>query len=170
MPIVAAQSYTASLLQGMIPPGKTGLSKPVNALITPDDPDVNPDGIPRCYVWPASGPEKRLAMPRNTGKGTPAGWKQTSHALEIFLVWMDTPNDNDADVNFPLFIDWVMDIIRTSPNPAPWIDPASGIASNFANFGEVMKYDFVPPRTLEAQRMRRYDARITCTLLELFQR
>ena len=170
MPIVSAAKYVQSLLQNMTPPGPTGLKSPVNALITPKDPDVNPDGIPRCYVWPAAGPENRRAMPRNTGKGTPAGWKNMRHDMQIFLIWMDNPNDRNADVNFPLFIDWVMDILRTSPNPADWTDPDSGLVSNFANLGEEMKYDYVPPRTLEPQMERRYDARVTCTLLELFQR
>jgi hypothetical protein len=171
MPIVSAMNYTASLLQGMLPPGATGINGPVNALVTPLDPDVNEDGVARCYVWPASGPEKRRAMPRNTGAGTPAGWKDLVHDLQIFLVWMEPdPEDPDVDINFPLFIDWVMDIIRTSPNPAEWTDPDSGIVSSFVNFGEVMSYDFVPPRTLEGQRMKRYDARIRCSLLELFQR
>lgn len=170
MPLLSAQQYTASLLQGMTPPGATGIRAPVSALITPKLPDVNPDGIARCYVWPASAPEKRRAMPRNTGKGTPAGWKEQLHSLEIFLVWMNSPNDQEADVNFPLFIDWVMDLIRTSPNPAEWYDPELGIASDFANFGEVMKYDFPPPRTLEPDGWRRYDARVSVTLLELYQR
>jgi hypothetical protein len=170
MPIVSATLYVQSLLQNMVPPGDTGVTAPVSAQITPLEPDVNYDGIARVYVWPASGPETRRAMPRNTGMGTPAGWKNLRHGLEIFLMWMDNLDDPEADVNFPLLIDWVMDILRTSPNPAQWTDPDSGIVSNFANLGEEMKYDFVPPRTLEPQVWRRYDARITTSLLELFQR
>ena len=153
----------------MVPPGDTGIRQPIDSLITPLDPDVNPDGVARCYVWPARGPEKRRAMPRNTGPGTPAGWKQLTHELEIFLIWMDSPDDPKADVNFPLFIDFVMNVLRTSPNPAPYIDPDTGTASSMVNLGEVMSYDFVPPRTLEPQARRRYDARIRCSLLELFQ-
>lgn len=170
MPIVSAINYTLSILQGLTPPGQTGINGPVNALNTPLTPDVNPDGIPRCYVWPAKGPENRRAMPRNTGMGTPAGWKNQRHNLEVFLVWMDNPDDEQSDVNFPLFIDWVMDILRTSANPVQWTDPESGIVSNFANFGEEMTYDYVPPRSLEPDAWRRYDARVTCSLLELFQR
>lgn len=169
MPIISAQQYTAGLLKGMTPPGDTGIRQPIDALITPLDPDVNPDGIPRCYVWPASGPEKRRAKPRNTGKGTPAGWKQLTHELQIFLIWMDSPDDPNADVNFPAFIDYVMDALRTSPNPSLYTDPETGRSSQMVSLGEVMTYDFVPPRTLEPQAFRRYDARIRCSLLELFQ-
>ena len=138
-------------------------------LITPLDPDVNPGGGARIYVWPATGPEKRRAMPRNTGRNTPAGWKKITHDLQIFLVWMDSPNDPDADVNFPLLIDYVMMLLRTAPNPAMVTDPDTGQVSQMVNLGEVMSYDFVPPRTLEPEAWRRYDARIRCSLLELFQ-
>jgi hypothetical protein len=170
MPVVSASQYVKSILQNMVPPGDTGIAAPIDALITPLTPDVNPDGVARCYVWPASGPEKRIAMPRNSGMGTPAGWKQLPHEIQIFLVWMDNPDDPAADVNFPLLIDWVMDILRTSPNPVQWTDPDSGIVSNFVNLGELQKYDFVPPRSLAPDAERRYDARISCTLWELFQR
>lgn len=169
MPIISAQLYVKGTLQDLTPPGTTGLRGPVSALITPLDPDVNPDGIARVYVWPAKGPEKRLAIPRNTGMGTPAGWKQITHQLEIFLVWMDNPDDPNADVNFPLLIDWVMDVLRTSPNPFQFTDPDTGRVSNMVNLGEVMTYDYVPPRTLADMAERRYDARIQCSLLELFQ-
>ena len=170
MPLVAAQTYVASILQEMVPPGATGIRKPISALITPKDPDVNPDGVARCYVWPATGPEKRLAMPRNTGPGTPAAWKSIDHRLSVFLIWMDNPNDQNADVNFPLFIDYVMFILRTSPNEAQWQEAETGVISHFLNLGEDMSYDFVPPRTLEGQKFRRYDARVSCTLHEEFQR
>lgn len=169
MPIVSCQSYVASILSGMTPPGKTGIKGSITALITPLDPDVNPDGTARCYVWPAHGPEKRLAMPRNSGPGTPAGWKQISHDLQVFLLWTDKQQDPGKDVNFPLFIDYVMFLLRTSPNPAEWTDPETGETSNIVNLGEQMSYDYVVPRTLETQRRLRYDARISITLLELFQ-
>jgi hypothetical protein len=169
MPLVSAQSYVKGLLQGLTPPGDTGIKAPVDALVTPLDPDVNPDGVARVYVWPARGPEKRRAMPRNTGPGTPAGWKQLTHELEIFLVWMDSPDDPGADINFPLLIDFVMGVLRTSPNPSQYTDPDTGVTSNMVNLGEDMSYDYVPPRTLEPQALRRYDARIRCSLLELFQ-
>lgn len=173
MPLLSAQSYVQSLLTDVQPPGATGLRGPIQALITPLTPDVNPDGIARIYVWPASGPEKRIATPRAASRvaqqAGQAGFKNLKHDLRIFMVWMDDPNDPNADVNFPILIDWVLNILRTSPNPALWTDPYSGITSSFANLGEIQSYDFVPPRYLEPDAMRRYDAQIKCTLWEIFQ-
>lgn len=170
MSIVAAQSFVAAQLHGMVPPGDTGLRAPITALITPLDPDVNPDGIARCYVWPASGPEKRLAMPRNNAaQNNPGGAKQTTHEIQVFMVWMDDPNDQNADVNFPLLIQYVLKVLRTCPSPSLITDPYTGEESQMVNLGEVQAYDFVPPRTLEPQVMRRYDARIRATLVEIFQ-
>ena len=168
MPIIAAQQFTAAQLQGMQPPGATGV-KAISALITPLTPDVNPDGIARVYVWPANAPEKRRAVPRNSGKNTPAGWKQILHELQIFLIWDDYADDPQSDSNFPLLIDFVMDNLRTCPSPAAWTDPDTGRVSDMCNLGEVMSYDYVPPRTIEGDLMKRYDARIKCSLLELFQ-
>ena len=128
------------------PAGNTAIKGPISALITPLDPDVNTDGLPAA-TWPASGPEKRRAMPRNSGSAPRPGGK-THPELQIFLMWTDSQQDPNKDVNFPLFIDWVMDILRTSPNPAQWQDPETGLISNFANLGEVQAYDFVPPHTL----------------------
>ena len=170
MPIASAQAYVQGILQGAAPPGATGIKGPIQCLITPLDPDVNAGGGARIYVWPAKGTVKRRAVPRNTGPGTPAGWKDEKHDLEIFLVWMDSPNDPQADVNFPLLIDYVMMLLETSPNPAQVTDPETGLTSDMVNLGEVMTYEYVPPRTLAEQAFRRYDARISCSLLELYQR
>lgn len=169
MPVASSLSYVKSLLQGLTPPGDTGMRSAVSAIITPPDPDQNPDAVPRIYIWPTKGDERRIAQPRNTGKNTPAGWKEDKHRIDLFLVWNDDPNDPNADLNFPFFIDWVMDTLRTVPNPAQYADPATGRVSNMVNLGEIMNYDYAPIRTLEAMAMRRYDARIQCTLWELFQ-
>jgi len=171
MPIVSAQSYVQGLLQGLTPPGATGIAEPIDAMITPLDPDVNPDGVARVYVWPAKAPERRIAMPRNdAATGNIGGWKKLTHDLEIFLVWMDSPDDPARDVNFPLFIDFVMGILRTAPNRnILYTAPETGATSQMVNIGEDMDYDFIPPRSLEPQMQMRYDARIRCTLLEIFQ-
>ena len=96
MGINSCQLFIQGLLNGLQPPGDTGLEGPIQAMITPKDPDDS--GVARIYVWPSSGPEKRLAWPRNTGPNTPAGWKQITHGIELFLTWFDD-QDEDQDID-----------------------------------------------------------------------
>ena len=119
---------------------------PIEALITPYDPDES--GAARIYVWPASGPESRLAWPRNTGPGTPAGWKQTRHSILLYLVWFDSQDtDLNIDINFPALIDFVMFTLRTTTDPAPVTDPLTGNPSWLLDIGENMTYEYVTPRS-----------------------
>jgi hypothetical protein len=168
MSLNSTQLYIQGLVQGLQPPGGTGIQGPVEALITPYDPDES--GLPRIYVWPSNGPESRLAWPRNTGPGTPAGWKQTRHSVQLFLVWFDDSDaDADIDINFPALIDYVMFTLRTCTDPAPVTDPFDGSPSWLLDIGEDMTYEYVPPRSTADQRMLRYDAKITCPVTEYFQ-
>ena len=168
MSLNSTQLYIQSLLQGLQPPGDTGVNGPIEALITPYDPDES--GAARIYVWPSSGPESRLAWPRNTGPNTSAGWKQTKHSLELFLTWFDDADaDPDIDINFPALIDFVMFTLRTCTDPAPVTDPLTGAFSWLLDIGEDMAYTYVPPRSTADQRILRFDAKITCPVTEYFQ-
>jgi hypothetical protein len=168
MPVVTVSCYIRDLLNGIQPPGDTGITGPLLAQITPYDPDES--GIARAYVWAATGPESRLAFPRNTGTNTPAAWKQIRHDMKIFLTWFDdTDTDPNVDVNFPLLIDFVMDVLRTSKNSVQVTDPETGQVSNLVDVGENMTYEYVPPMSLEDQRYLRFDCLITAPVLELFQ-
>lgn len=168
MGINATALYIQNLLQGLQPPGDTGLQGPIEALITPYDPDES--GAARIYVWPGSGPESRLAWPRNTGPGTLAGWKQTRHSVQLYLVWFDNSDtDPNIDINFPALIDWVMLTLRTCADPAPLVDPLTGAPGWGLDIGENMTYEYVTPRSTADQRILRYDAKITCPVTEYFQ-
>ena len=168
MGLNSAQLFLQGLLNGLQPPGGTGIQGPIQALITPIDPDES--GLARIYVWPASGPESRLAWPRNTGPNTPAGWKQTKHSLELYLVWFDDSDmDADIDINFPALIDFVMFTLRTTIDPAEVTDPLTGALSLLLDIGEDMNYTYVPPRSTADQRILRFDAKITCPVTEYFQ-
>jgi hypothetical protein len=164
----SAQLFLQGVLNGLQPPGGTGIGGPIQALITPIDPDES--GLPRIYVWPANGPESRLAWPRNTGPGTPAGWKQIKHSLQLYLTWFDDSDaDADIDINFPGLIDFVMFTLRTVIDPAEVTDPLTGALSLLLDIGEDMAYDYVPPRSTADQRILRFDAKITCPVTEYFQ-
>lgn len=167
MPVVTAMTYLRDLLSGTTPPGDTGLSGPLVALITPYDPDES--GEARAYIWPSTGSENRRAMPRNTGPNTQAGWKNLRHSVDIFLTWFDSDSDPDGDVNFPALIDFVMDTLRTSQCDAVAYDEETGRPSHLINIGENMTYEYVTPVSMEDQRYLKYDAKVMVSVLELFQ-
>lgn len=167
MGINTAALYIQSLLNGLQPPGNTGIQGPIEALITPNDPDES--GLPRIYVWDATGPERRLAWPRNTGPNTPAGWKEIHHNFELFMVWFDDSDiDQNIDTSFPALIDFVMFTLRTCQDPAPVTDPYTGTSWLLLDIGENMNYTYVPPRSTADQRILRYDAKITMPVIEYF--
>lgn len=167
MPIVSTMRFIQGLIDGTTPPGDTGIPGPLVALITPYDPDDS--GEARAYIWPSTGTENRRAIPRNTGPNTPAGWKNARHTVDVFLVWFDSDDDQNADTNFPALIDFVMDLLRTCNDPAQVTDPDTGRISQQINIGEEMTYEYVPPMSMEDQRYLRYDAKITVHALEMFQ-
>lgn len=168
MGINSCQLYIQGLLNGLQPPGDTGIGGPIEALITPYDPDES--GLARIYVWPSNGPEKRLAWPRNTGPNTPAGWKQITHAMKLFMTWFDDSDaDANIDINFPALIDFVMFTLRTCQDPAPVTDPFTGTSWLLLNIGENMNYTYVPPRSTADQRILRYDPKISMPVIEYFQ-
>jgi len=167
LPLVSALQYTKGLLDNITVPGVAGESGPLTVLVTPYDPDES--GEARAYVWGGSGNENRLAFPRNTGPGTPAGFKNLFHNVEIFLVWFDSDSDPDVDTSFPALLDAVVDALRTCPDPQVVTDPYTGRQTNMVNLGEDMTYTYVPPHSTADQRQLRFDARITARLLELVQ-
>ena len=167
MPIVTVQGFVKDLIDGTAPPGDTGLAGPLVALITPYDPDES--GEARAYIWPSAGTENRRAMPRNTGPGTNAGWKNLRHNLDVFLTWFDSDTAVDADVNFPALIDFVMDLLRTCQDPVIVTDPETGRVSQLVDVGENLLYEYVPPESMDDQRYLRYDAKITVSILEMVQ-
>lgn len=177
MPINSTALYIKSLLDGTQPPGETGLPGPLVALITPYDPDES--GEARAYIWPTAGPEKRRAIPRGpvTVNGGPApqgtaGWKQMEHAISIFLVWFGYDSDDQIDSSFPLLIDHVMAVLRSSPNTGPGniiTDPQTGMVSQIVDLGEDMTYEYVPVLSTDDQRITRYDCRIEAHCTEMFQ-
>lgn len=174
MPVNTVALYVQGLLQGTQAPGETGLPGPLEALITPYDPDES--GEARAYIWPMTGHEARRTIPRGpvTVNGAPspagtAGWKQATHQVSIFLVWFGYDNDPNADTSFPALVDFVMAVLRSSKNPATATDPYTGLVSELLDIGENLTYEYVPVLSTDDQRILRYDARIDVHCTEYFQ-
>lgn len=162
MPLNTVQAYLKGLLDGLAIPGNVGN---LEAYITPPDPRDDPP--PAAYIWPASGDEKRQAMPRGNPPG--AGWKTLTHSVHVYLTWFNAADDPNADSAFPAVIDTVMTALRSAPNPVRASDPYTGQVSDLVDIGEQMTWDYGPVHAVADQRWLRYDCLITVTVTELIQ-
>lgn len=166
MPLVNAQTYIQSLINGLVVPGPANTGT-LEAFVTPPDP--NYDTTPAAYIWPTRGTEKRQAFPRNIGPGTRAGWKQDDHELDIWVAWFGEDTDPYADTAFPSIIDSIMFTLRTSPDPGLVTDPDTGVESWMVGVGENLTWEMAGVRSVEDQRWLRYSALVHCPFAEFFQ-
>jgi hypothetical protein len=165
MPLNSTQLWVQSLLQGLIVPGNAGQ---LQAYITPEDPrDTN---TPAAYIWPARGDEERQSMPRANAPGVVSpGWKIMVHDIDVYLTWFNDDSDPEADITFPAVIDCVMDVLRSSADPAVLTDALTGRVSQLIDLGEKMTWTFGGVRATADQRYLRYDALLTLTVTEELQ-
>lgn len=166
MPINSVQTYIQGLLDGLPMPGSI---ENLVAYITPPDPNVEADR-PTAYIWPATGEESRDSskvgtVPRNTGPGTPSGWKNIAHTVDIWLVYFGQDDDPNADTQFPGIVDAVMYALRTSPERPLVVDPYTEQQTWLLDIGEKLSYR-IELRALSDQAYNRYDAQITVPLVE----
>lgn len=169
MPINSAQVYLQSLLDGLPLPGSI---PNLAAFITPPDPNEEAD-VPAAYIWPSTGDESRDSsrvgtVPRNTGPGTPSGWKNIAHTLDIWVVYFGQDDDPAADTLFTGIVDAIMLALRTSPERPLVTDPYTEQQSWLLDIGEKMSYR-IDLRALSDQAYNRYDAQITVPLVEALQ-
>jgi hypothetical protein len=166
MPLVNAQLYVQSILDGLVIPGPANPGT-LEALITPPDPNV--ETTPIAYIWPTRGEEHRQSVPRNIGPGTRAAWKEDKHSVDIYLVWFGEDTDPYSDVTFPSIMDAVLKALRESPDPASFTDPNTALQSWMVGVGEQITWETAALRSTADQRWMRYSALILCPFTEMFQ-
>jgi hypothetical protein len=169
MPIASTLAVIKGLLAGLPMPG--GLPS-MAAYITPPDPNTETQ-IPTSYVWPTDGEEDRDgskagSVPRNTGVGTPSGFKNIDHNIDVYVVWFASNDEPDIDNLFPGVVDAVMAAFRFSVDPATATDPYTETASTLIDIGEKMSYRLTL-RSLVEQAFNRYDALVGLSVLEVIQ-
>ena len=170
MPIASVLAFTKGILDNLPMPGG---APNMAAYITPLDPNVEAQ-IPTAYVWPTTGHESRNpgkggAIPRNTGPGTPSGWKPIEYSVDVFIVWFMADDDPQADSLFPGIVDAAMEALRTCQDSATLYDPYNpNIVSTLYDLGEDQSFQIVIS-ALADQAFNRYDCLIRCTCYELIQ-
>jgi hypothetical protein len=144
----------------------------MRAFIMPPDPN-DESQYPTAYVWPADFDESRNpqaggSIPRNTGPGTPSGFKPVEHSIEIFILYFQAGDAPDADSLFPGIVDAVDAALRTSADPAQITDPYTGMQSTLYDVGEVIR-GRITVSAVADQAFNRLDCLLTCTVHELIQ-
>lgn len=173
MSLNSVQLFVKNTLDGMLLPLQLGN---LTAYISP--PDQSDGTEAGAYVWGSRGDESRRATPRAQPNDLPSGaWKCAEHHLDIWLIWIgsiEDPNTDprEVDQQFPLIIDAVRAKLRNTPlldYAGVLTDPVTGEVSHLLNLGEQISWDYAPVRAVADQRLRRYDAQLTCSAEEWFQ-
>ena len=168
MPITSVLTYVKTVLDDLPMPGG---AENLAAYITAPDPNEEAKP-PTAYVWFPDGdesrnPDKGGTIPRNTGPGTPSGFKPFSHVIDVWLDWFQADDDPQADSIFPGIVDAVMFALRTSPDSVTLYDPYNpNVVSTLYNLGEDMHYSSDVSATAD-QAYDRYQGLIRCPCLEL---
>lgn len=164
----SVQKYVKGIADGLAMP--TGVPGPLVARITP--PVWERVSAPRAYVWGGRVRGSRQTAPRGPG------FKRIPWVVDVYLTYMDTPDDALANEPFPAVIDAVLGAFFTTTMPV-WIDstgtpvgpnaPTAGSATQIQSIGESFDLDYPPERTVTAGRMIWYSTRIGLDVLEVVQ-
>lgn len=159
----------------------TGLPA-LEAYITPPNPNVQSE-IPTVYIWPTRGRETRDTdrlktgtIPRAATPGGPSGTKAVEYSVSVWLVWMMSTDDPQADSLFPGMYWQVMTTLRggayaadgTSYSETPYLltDPWTSQPSYLIDLGEDMTFETYE-RLLAPERFMRLDCVIDCSVSEV---
>ena len=166
MPVASCMAFIEDLLDGIgMPAGIEDLA----AYLDPPDPNVEAAN-PTAIILDASGPEKRLTVPRNTGPGTSAGDKTISHTIRILVYYYMAGDDPEARTLFGGILDGIMKKLRTAwPMPAVMTDPYDGTQTQAVNAGEDMSYERWPPQATKDQGINLWQGVIMVPVLELLE-
>ena len=183
MSVASVQAYVQSLLQLMPwPAAMTGLP-PLQAYITPPNPNVQSAEIPACYIWPTRLRETRDTdrlksgtIPRAAYPQGPSGTKAVEYAIAVWAMWDMTTDDPDVDSLFPGMVWQIMSALRGaayaangtsySETPVLLTDPWTQQQSWLIDLGEDMTANFYE-RLLASQRFMRLDCEIECSVSEV---
>lgn len=160
------QRYVQGILAGLeLPDGLPALTTWVTPPVVEDM-----DG-PRGYVWGSRVQGSRQTAPRG------AGFMKLPWTIDVYLAFLDTPDDALANESFPKVIDAVL--MKFFTTTMPLFISAAGVpmGSDLVNdtdtqiqaIGERWDLDYPPERLPATMRMVWYSARIGMSVLEVIQ-
>ena len=166
MPLYSVSKYVLGLIDGL--PLPAGLP-PLEAWITP--PALEEIDGPKAHVWGGRVRGGRQTAPRGPG------FKRLPWQVDVYLVYMDTPDDALTYEPFPQVIDTVISVFAKTTMPL-FIDAAGNpMGPNAVNetdtqilsIGESWELEYPPERVTASMLMVWYVARIGLDVLEVQQ-
>lgn len=158
MPLNSVSAYMKGQLDDLPIPGGT---QQLTAYITPPTPGKLSG--PLAFLGDVTAQINRDSMPRG------AGFKNLIWTVQIYLAYSSNPKSAGIDSQFPLIVDAIMKQLWTTKMPLPITDDDTGDKSWVMAVGE--KFGFQKPRvrTVGAQQMLYYAARLDAEVRELIQ-
>lgn len=168
MPLYSCQKYVQGLINGLAMPA--GVPGPLTAWITP--PVAEKLQAPRAYVWGGRVRASRQTAPRGPG------FKKRPWIVDIYLAYMDNPDNALANEPFAQVIDAVTEVFETATMPV-FISPAGAVVvessaadatySQIQAVGESWDLQYPPEKSVLSQRQIWYSSLISMDVLEVIQ-
>lgn len=167
MGLYSVSRYVQGLINGT--PLPDAVPGPLVAYITP--PMSEKLSAPRAYVWPGRTQVTRQTAPRG------AGFRKRTWPIDIYLNYMDTPDDALANEPFMQVVDAVTDVFETTLMPL-FIDAqgnpvgqsaTSATDTQILGIGEDWGLDYPPERTVMNLRQLWFSTLIRMQVLEAKQ-
>lgn len=168
MPLNTCMQYLFTQLNGLnLPLGLGQLEASIMPL------PVNDSANAGAYIWGSHHDEVRNAVPRaQNGNLASGGLKKLSWQIDVWLLWFGQSDEPNVNLQFPSIVDFVCAILRNAPLVQAAdhaMDPVTGQLSQLLDVGENLSSTMPPPRTTGDQGIWRYDAAITCDMIEMIQ-
>jgi hypothetical protein len=117
---------------------------------------------PLIYIWGGRWGEARKTVPRGGGS------KENLYTVDVYLLWSGDSVNPTIDQQFPLFVEAVLQKLRSVAVPTFITDPTTNVQTTLLEVGEKMQVTFELPKTSADQRYLVYEALIACTCSEWF--
>lgn len=167
MPLYSVAKYVLGLTDGITMP--EGVPGPLVAYVTP--PVSEKLSAPRAYIWPGRAQVNRQTAPRG------AGFRRRMWPIDVYLNYMDTPDDALANEPFLGVVDAVTAVFETTLMPV-FISAAgvpvgqsatSATDTQILSIGEDWALDYPPERTVASLRQIWFSTVIRLQVMEAVQ-
>ena len=155
MPMLSVVTKVQEILNDLPIPGGT---QTLQAFIVP--PLAHKPVRPTAVVWASRAPVDRRSMPRGEG------FKQIMWTVDVWLMYLMSPQVPNLDQQYPLVVDAVMAAMWATPMAVTLTDPVTGLVTQMTSIGEAFTVENAPVRSPENQSMYYFTGKVSFTVKE----